>query len=520
MKKLLLAAISLGAMQLFAAEDLPKIERKYEKLSTQLRMRAQVDVNDSTHAFEFEADDDSIMTGTEHYGYDESANIISYMSYDIDSNDTRVPDESATLTRDADGNITEEVYSEYNDSLEMLVLDEKYVYTYNADGQYLTYDEYYYDLDAKEWVHSGRGVWTYNASGSTTSYKVEYYDEDSDSWVGTYYYTQTYDSNNNRIKYMRYQWDGDNNDWKDYLRYDYTYNSDNNETSFISWVLQNSVLTKYTRITSDYSDTLLSVKVRYNYDADNDAWEESTKDTFTYNSDNLVGGTLTSYYSNGEWVNSSRRLYTYSDGNKTSEFYGSNFNSFDDSWDTTEYYKLTVDAEGRTIHSESKSGSDGQWYYGYKTTNAYSGDWITSQKSYDLEDGQSWRQTYESYRSIKNNQETYYRSRSFDWVTEQMYTERSYVYFNSTIEVQNSISEFQENYGIYPNPVQDVLFMDLMAEGEKTVEFYNLNGQLILTERVSGVHERFDVSTLLNGMYLIKVSTEDGEEARSTFVKH
>lgn len=63
---------------------------------------------------------------------------------------------------------------------------------------------------------------------------------------------------------------------------------------------------------------------------------------------------------------------------------------------------------------------------------------------------------------------------------------------------------------IYPNPVNDVLFIDHIGTGKNTVEIVDLNGRLVL----EGLYTTNGISVkhLPKGAYVIKV-TEEGKAA-------
>ncbi len=61
---------------------------------------------------------------------------------------------------------------------------------------------------------------------------------------------------------------------------------------------------------------------------------------------------------------------------------------------------------------------------------------------------------------------------------------------------------------VYPNPTQDVLFIDGLTEGE-TVRIYSLEGRLLMSE--VALHEdsvQLSVASLAEGTYLLQMGTE------------
>ena len=61
---------------------------------------------------------------------------------------------------------------------------------------------------------------------------------------------------------------------------------------------------------------------------------------------------------------------------------------------------------------------------------------------------------------------------------------------------------------VYPNPTQDVLFIDGLTEGE-TVRIYSLEGRLLMSEvALQGGAVQLRVASLAEGTYLLQMGTE------------
>ena len=62
---------------------------------------------------------------------------------------------------------------------------------------------------------------------------------------------------------------------------------------------------------------------------------------------------------------------------------------------------------------------------------------------------------------------------------------------------------------LYPNPVQDILHINASST-LKSIEIHNLLGQLVFEKSLSNVTESIDVSTLVSGQYITKITSEEG----------
>lgn len=73
---------------------------------------------------------------------------------------------------------------------------------------------------------------------------------------------------------------------------------------------------------------------------------------------------------------------------------------------------------------------------------------------------------------------------------------------------------------VYPNPVSDVLNIEV-SNGEATsISIFGLDGKLVKTELLSGVKNSINVENLNSGMYLYTITTKNGDFVKSKFLKN
>ena len=84
----------------------------------------------------------------------------------------------------------------------------------------------------------------------------------------------------------------------------------------------------------------------------------------------------------------------------------------------------------------------------------------------------------------------------------------------SDVDVE-SIEELSKSFNIYPNPVNDILSIEAEAQVENVV-VYDIFGRHQL--EVSGQQSAISVANFNNGVYFVKVRTENGEVIKR-FVK-
>ena len=81
----------------------------------------------------------------------------------------------------------------------------------------------------------------------------------------------------------------------------------------------------------------------------------------------------------------------------------------------------------------------------------------------------------------------------------------------------DGVAEFSTSFNVYPNPVNNVLFVDT-DENVEQVTIYNLTGSMVYNEVYSSNNVKINVSELEAGVYIVKVRTENNEVV-NRFVK-
>ena len=77
--------------------------------------------------------------------------------------------------------------------------------------------------------------------------------------------------------------------------------------------------------------------------------------------------------------------------------------------------------------------------------------------------------------------------------------------------------EHSTTFNIYPNPVNDVLYIE-NSDIVEEVTIYNITGVIVYNERCTNNNVQVDIAELEAGAYIIKVRTENNETI-NRFVK-
>ena len=83
------------------------------------------------------------------------------------------------------------------------------------------------------------------------------------------------------------------------------------------------------------------------------------------------------------------------------------------------------------------------------------------------------------------------------------------LYFNPVLtDTRNSLTNTEEQLLIYPNPVQDILYLQNAPEGNFTVLIYRMDVVLAYSMPVLAGNKSIDVSHLASGLYVLKVNNQ------------
>jgi hypothetical protein len=87
-----------------------------------------------------------------------------------------------------------------------------------------------------------------------------------------------------------------------------------------------------------------------------------------------------------------------------------------------------------------------------------------------------------------------------------------------TVAEETSIGKFKvDMVSIYPNPAFDVLYVE--AKGMSQIEIIDMLGRTVLKRAAGNTRERFEISSLNDGLYFVRIAMGDGEAIIARFVK-
>jgi len=348
----------------------------------------------------------------------------------------------------------------------------KTIYTYDSRGNDRQRATYTWDAGNNAWRGSSKEEYTYDANGNQTLIISYSWDAGNNTWKGNQKSEYTYDANGNLALQIRYSWDAGNTTWIESNKSEYTYDANGNLTSWIyySWNTGNTAWRENQKQESTYdANGNRTLHIAYTWDAGNNTWRENYKHEYTYDANG--NQTLDIYY-------------TWDAGNNT--------------WRESQKVEYTYDANDNQTLQISYS-----WDAGNNT-------WRENRKeesTYDL--SISKEDLLQPYNFAYNNKILEWKDYTWsgtDWVYSSTYTFYWSEHSVGIAEMQN-LSSVQ----VYPNPAQNTLYIE-SSEAMEQVRVYDISGRELI--QLPYPAQSIDISTLANGIYIIKVKTAAGETVK------
>lgn len=301
--------------------------------------------------------------------------------------------------------------------------------------------------------------------------------------------TYTYDGAGNLSSTAFLQWSVSKNAWDTLSKEVHAYNSGNKKTSTISSFNMGSGLINSSKmdITYDGSGNVQQV-VYSNWQAT--TWVPSSRETFTYYPSNKLQKMLSEEYDSGNWIGEEIDSFGYN----STDFYTYNltkvWNADSSRWD---------DESKEIRHLNSSSLPDTIYYY----------------EADSLGNLEQNYKTIWSYNSNNDPIQTLALAEVFGIPLTVMMMNFYYeTYWD--LAVKNAANA--SNYRVYPNPVNDLLNIDLgkQQDGVITAQIVNVTGQVIIkTDFINPSRIQLPMTSLRAGNYVLLLTDQNGNKLYS-----
>lgn len=228
----------------------------------------------------------------------------------------------------------------------------------------------------------------------------------------------------------------------------------------------------------------------------------------------------TQFWNSGEWTNSSRYI---------GAFQGKNYTAITENWNNGVWVKST--RETYTLNNskevlELANFSENAWIpeENYETTFDAKGNPISF--LYNIWDGLKWLNEMQFLFDLAYNENSdltqmllrYQDMELANPVNMSKYVYSSFLYFTPT---KVTHPQQLENVLVFPNPVQDVLQIQIPVETSDSFEvtLSNLSGQVMYQETFTEPSIEIYAGKLAAGMYVLRIQTNNNAEYSTKIVK-
>lgn len=336
-----------------------------------------------------------------------------------------------------------------------------------------------------------------------------------------------YDANNMLIQTSYFEWDTDLETWADTdYKNEFTYDSEGNLIQDISYGFEDSVWLNAEKKEYGYDANNNSI-LELNFYGNNDDWDSTYKKVMSYDLNNNEIESVRSGYNNG-WVNMNKQEHDYNSNNNVIEYKDFYWDLDDSSWYIIGHQKIsyTYDQNNNIIeeinyylNEDSTFVNNSKTEYVFDANNN-----LNEETSYEWEEDDSlWIGTdkqvlnYNTSYSFEDlilpfldNQSLLYFSNmlntfevySFDENSNSWYLNgQSSLHYNeqNTTNLKNLRSGTIE---VYPNPTSNwVNFSFEMDPKNSLFELFDVNGRKVLAKTISSKNP-VDLTPLNEGIYI------------------
>ena len=366
----------------------------------------------------------------------------------------------------------------YDPGSDLFSLSERTEYTYNSKGELAESINYYWETNV--WVLRSKYEYIYNANGKLTETIYSYQNQRPIEWV--YFSRSVVTYTDNKIT-AQSTYERNNGAWRLVYHSDLFY-SGNNISNVNSYEWEDGVWTKTSTSTVTYNSGKIS-KVT-NTNLDNGIWSLSENQILIRNvTTGKIKDDIYQDWIGNEWVNYDKTSYSLdANGNRLSEVY-SVFDG-DDNWIPEDKIDYTYDNAALISN--------------------YNHPFIDESSSYELgiEDMPFHNKVLTSIESDYDNPEKPQRGNAGDYIKSRT----SYYYSDSTMGLNDlSNSNFVT---VYPNPVKNTLNIKLKDQIQADASLFDMNGRLVLEQKIQSLSTSLHIETLNSGIYVLKIRTPDG----------
>ncbi|TPG41564.1 T9SS type A sorting domain-containing protein [Flavobacterium pectinovorum] len=351
--------------------------------------------------------------------------------------------------------------------------------------------------------------------------KITYESWSNNNWVNSSYVVNNYDKSDKITDDLSQRWDVSSSNWKDSNSTNYEYDTNNLLNKIIYKSLDNTsnLLTFSQRASFTYNNEN-KIDVGFYEEWTNNAWQNSLKNTSSYDSNGYLISSLIERWNENNWKNDIKVDYSNNSDGLFTQITRQKWNDSSSKWENFSQSTYTYNSSKQVSVETMNIWENNKWIEKILFTNSYNTDgFLTKRLRQDWDDTLSiWVNLYQS-NYAKNQNGTIHQEISEIWNKPS----------NSWENLSRTTYEYENTLGIadltkydikiFPNPTTDFINIHLEESDNTKVSVIDVLGSPIIKENFVGNDFSLNVMNLNKNVYFIKI--ERGEKVLvKKFIKH
>lgn len=368
-----------------------------------------------------------------------------------------------------------EIYDRFQDTYNESLKTE---YSYYPDGNLKT--STFYAKISDDWIMGSKNDYSYNSDGHLTETTYQTWDALQGLFVNQYRSLFTYD-NQKLIEEIAYRWQG--NQWLQMDKTDYEFNGNQ------------------------------LVQLNY-FEWDGTVWTNDERAFITYEN-NILSEITYDEFEAGTWVPTEKLIFIKNESENSEEFIGQEWNGI--AWENDYKETYLLDANNNRlaeIYYESYDGTTWEESFSYEYT--YDTSKLLSAYHTPFQDDLGDYQPGIANRPFYNKVLTRLESISDDDVQYQHRSQAKTIYGKTTYYYTDDVLGINDLnpsnlFTVYPNPTKNRVTIKLNRPLKANAHLFDLNGRLILEQRLNNLNTTLNINTFKTGVYVLKIQTDQGK---------
>lgn len=350
---------------------------------------------------------------------------------------------------------------------------------------------------------------------------ITYESWSNNNWINSSYVVNNYDKSDKITDDLSQRWDESSSNWKDSNSTNYEYNTNDllNKIIYKSLDKTSNLLTFTQRASFTYNNEN-KIDVGFYEEWKNNAWQNSLKNTSSYDSNGYLISGLIERWNDNNWKNDIKVDYSNNSDGLFTQITRQRWNDSSSKWENFSQSTYTYNSSKKVSVETMNIWENNKWIEKIIFTNSYDANgFLVNRLRQDWDDDLSiWINQYQS--KYDNNQNgTIHQEIAEIWNKSSNSWENlsrtTYVYDKNLGIADLTKSQIK----IYPNPTTDFINVHLEESNDTKVSIIDALGSVIFKENFVGNDFSVNVMNLNKNVYFIKL--ENGEKTQvKKFIKN